>query len=205
MGVTFVGKMNVPNYTALSTDVSAGKLPGASIVGATVFFTDTAEWKIVEDDLTLSDYILPLKVTMEGDLEIGAVEIKDSSSSVRATVGANGLHVDAFINKIDQTVAESNVLSPLYGVQNVAVPGDAEPLMASATKVLSVLVMAKNTNTDNVYLGTSAVDKTSSKQLIMPPGSTVSIDVPVGYSTNLANWYIDAEVAGEGVDFVALR
>lgn len=56
MTVVYRGDMNIPNYTALSTDVAAGILPGASKIGSTVFFTDTLSWKIIKSDLTLADY-----------------------------------------------------------------------------------------------------------------------------------------------------
>jgi len=204
MALVDVGNMNVPNYTALSTDIVASKITGATRRGATVFIVDTADWYIIEDDLTLSPYVLPVSLTLAGDLEIGAVEIKDATTNTRATVGANGLAVDAFINKIDQTVAESNILSPIYGTQAVAVSGTAEPLVGSSTKAIMVVVFTKEGNTGEVYVGTAAVDKTSSKQMILAPGATLSIDAPLGYTLNLANWYVDADVSGEGVNFIAL-
>jgi len=204
MALTFVGHMNVPNYTALSTDIAASKITGASIVGATVFLTDTAAWKIIKSDLTLIDYVLPVEVTFDGEIEIGKIVIKDDTTATTAGVGVNGLAVDAFVNKIDQSVAESNVVSPIYGVQSVAVPGTAEPLMASSTKVLMFVVFTKETNTDDVYIGTAAVDKTTSKQMILAPGATLSVDAPLGYSLNLAQWYVDSIVAGDGVNFIAL-
>jgi len=180
MGLVYVGKMNVPNYTSLSSDIVNNAIGGASIIGATVFLTDTAEWKIVLPDLTLGDYVLPVAISLAGNVEIGAVSI-------------------------DQTVAESTSLSPLYGTQLVAVPGTAEPLVGSANKVIMAVIFAKTTNADNVYVGTAAVDKTSSKQIILRPGATVSIDAPLGYNFNLANWYVDAEMTNDGVDFMAMK
>ena len=59
MTLTFIGRDNIPTYIALSTDVSAGKIAGATTIGETVFLTDTDEWKIVLDDLTLDDFIPP--------------------------------------------------------------------------------------------------------------------------------------------------
>lgn len=205
MALIFVGHMNIPTYTALSSDVVTNAITGASIVGGTVFLTDTAAWKIIKPDLTLADYVLPVDITLAGDLSIGAVEIKDATTDTRAAVGANGLAVDAYINKIDQSVAESVTLSPLYGNQDVAVPGTAEPLMASSTKVIMAVVFAKSTNTSPVYVGTAAVDKDSSKQMILQPGATVSIDAPLGFNFNLASFYVDADTADEGVNFVAMR
>jgi hypothetical protein len=91
-------------------------------------------------------------------------------------------------------------------VQNVATPGTAEPLVSSATYVLSLTIFPKVTNTDNVYIGTSAVDKTTSQQIILAPGgSSVVIDAPLGYKLDLHNFYADAEVGGEGVEFMYLK
>lgn len=205
MALSFRGPLNVPNYTALSTDIADNKISGASLSGATVFLTDTAVWKIILPDLTLADYVLPVNVVFAGELEIGKVVIKDDTTSTTATVGVNGLAVDAYINKIDQSVAESITLSPLYGVQDIAVPGTAEPLAASSTKVIMALVMARSTNVGNIYLGTAAVDKDSSKQMILAPGTCASIDAPLGFNFNLNSWYVDAINANDGVDYIAMR
>jgi hypothetical protein len=59
MTVTFIDNNSTPNYLAMSTDVDSGTLPGASRIGGTVYLIDTAEWKIVLDDLTLDDYVFP--------------------------------------------------------------------------------------------------------------------------------------------------
>ena len=180
MALVYVGPLNVPTYTALSTDIVASKIDGAVRVGATVFIIDTADWYIIEDDLTLADYVLPVALSLAGNVEIGAVSI-------------------------DQPVASSTTLSPLYGVQAVAVPGTAEPLVGSSTKVLTVTIFTKEGNTSNVYIGTSTVDKTTSKQIVLAPGALVSIDAPLGYNFNLNSWYVDAEVANEGVNYIAMR
>jgi hypothetical protein len=177
MAIEITGRLNAPNATALSTDIVAGKLPGLQ-PGMVVYFTDTQITQIARSDGVLVDYFLP--ISFNGTVEIGAVSV-------------------------DQTVAESTSLSSLYGTQLVAVPGTAEPLVGSANKVIMAVIFAKTTNADNVYVGTAAVDKTSSKQIILRPGATVSIDAPLGYNFNLANWYVDAEMTNDGVDFMAMK
>lgn len=204
MTIVNTGRLNIPNLTALSSDVSGGILPQAS-PGMVIFFTDTLAWKIVKADLSLANYVLPVNVTLAGELEIGKIVIIDDTTGVAASVGVNGLAVDTYVNRIDQSVAESNSLSPLYGTQAVATSGVAEPLVTSATKVIMAVIFTISTNLSNVYIGTAAVHKTSSKQLILPPGATVSIDCPLGFNFNLANWYVDAETNDEGVNFMALR
>ena len=59
MTLNFISRDSSPTYTALSTDVVAGKITGATIKGGTVYFTDTDVWKIIESDLTLGEYALP--------------------------------------------------------------------------------------------------------------------------------------------------
>ena len=204
MTIVYTGRMNIPNITCLSTDIIGGAVVGAN-PGMVIFCSDTLAWYIVRSDMQVVQYVLPMEVTLSGDLSIGAVEIKDATTATRATVGANGLAVDAYINRIDQSVAESVTLSPLFGNQDVAVPGTAEPLVASSNKVIMAVIFAKSTNTSPVYVGTAAVDKDSSKQMILQPGATVSIDVPLGFNFNLANFYVDADTADDGVNFVAMK
>lgn len=180
MAVTFIGKLNTPNYTALSTDIALdGTLPKAYIIGATVLLTDTNIWKVVKDDLTLADYALP--ISFNGSVDIGAVHI-------------------------DQQLSESVELAPYYDTKSVTVPGTAEALSLTDIYFVSMTVMPKPTNGSPVYFGTSGVDKTTSKQLTIQPSSTgIAIDAPLGYKLNLADFYIDSDIAGEGVNFIYLK
>ncbi len=77
MALTFVGHMNVPNYTALSTDIASSAIPGASIIGGTVFTTDDAAWYIIKSDLTLASYAIP--ATFSGSIALGTVDIDQST------------------------------------------------------------------------------------------------------------------------------
>lgn len=53
MALTFISNENYPAFLALSTDISASKIAGASFVGKTVYTTDTMNWYIIGSDLTL--------------------------------------------------------------------------------------------------------------------------------------------------------
>ena len=180
MSLTFVGKMNVPTYTALSTDISDSKIVGASIVGGTVFTTDDFAWHIIKSDLTLGDYVLPVQITVSTDtIDIGAVHI-------------------------DQQLSESTEVSPGYNTKSVAVPGTSEALTGTDVFALSLYVFPKPANVGTVYFGTSGVDKTTSQQIIIPKGTQgISIDAPLAFKLNLADFYIDCEAgnAGDGVNF----
>jgi len=56
MTLHFVSRDISPNYTALSTDISGGKIAGANIIGATIYLTDTNVWKIINYDLSIGNY-----------------------------------------------------------------------------------------------------------------------------------------------------
>lgn len=76
-------------FTALSTDVVDNQIEGLKTIGAKVYLTDTKVWKITNDDLTLSDYIINSDLQV-GDIEIGAVELKDSTTNNRAVIDSDG-------------------------------------------------------------------------------------------------------------------
>ena len=76
-----VGKLNVPNYTFLSSEISSNKVPGISIVGAVCLATDTGNWYILKEDLTLQAYALPVDITINGGVTIGTVTQGTGGSS----------------------------------------------------------------------------------------------------------------------------
>lgn len=82
---------NAPKYLALSTDIADNKIIGCSYAGALVYLTDTKVWKTVKEDLTLADYVIETSATLEvGDIEIGAVEIKNSTTDDRLKINTDG-------------------------------------------------------------------------------------------------------------------
>jgi hypothetical protein len=80
MSCVLLGPLNVPNYTALTTDVVANAIVGANVPGRTVLITDSGAWKIIKEDLTLEDYALPM--TFAGSISVGAVSVGDSAAGV---------------------------------------------------------------------------------------------------------------------------
>ena len=92
--------------------------------------------------------------------------------------------------------------TPTILTQAVAVPGTAEALVAAETFAVYVLLTACKVDGDNstdVFVGTAAVDKTSSWQNYLEPGDTIEITAPVGYKIDLNELYIDATTAADGV------
>jgi hypothetical protein len=60
MAVTFISIDSFPTYLALSSDIAAGKIAEATLIGKTVYLTDTGAWKIVTaGDGTVVDYKSP--------------------------------------------------------------------------------------------------------------------------------------------------
>jgi len=204
--ISFVGRMNVPNYKAESTDLSGGILPGVTQAGLVIYFTDTKSWKIVVDGAgTLADYVLPMNVTIAGDIEVGSVEIKNSTDDTRATVDADGLWVRSVVRDIDQPLDSARNLAPYFGEQNVASSGIAEPLLPSATYAAMILVWGKSTNVGEICFGTAAVNKISSRQIVLSPGSMTSIDVPLAYRIGIHQFYVDADNNNDGVQFFYMK
>jgi hypothetical protein len=177
MTVIYIGDMNVPNYTALSSDINLdGTITRVSKKGRIVLLTDTGIWKVVLEDLTLADYALP--ISFNGSVDIGAVHL-------------------------DQQLTESVKLSPNYDTRLVTVPGTAEQLKSTDVYAISLLVFPKSGNVGNVYFGTSGVDKVTSKQIIITPTTPyVGFDVPIGNKLNLSEFYVDADNGNDGVYFM---
>jgi hypothetical protein len=84
------------------------------------------------------------------------------------------------------------------GTKAVTTSGTALALGTTlATK--SIYIRAKLANTGNVYVGDSAVDATTSQQIVLAAGDSVTIDI-----ADRATVYVDAAVNGEGVDYLAM-
>ncbi len=88
------------------------------------------------------------------------------------------------------------------GAKTVTAAGTRERLIAVASNVSikSLTVAAKQSNTGAVYLGADDVASTNTPQL--DPGDAIPIEGTEPF--NLSDVYIDAEISGEGVDYVAI-
>lgn len=130
-------------------------------------------------------------VTIEtGDIEIGAVEIKDATTDTRATVGANGLYVDV---RTDVNTLEKTPTTVASAQATVTTAGTRVQLATNTC--LGVIVKAKSTNTGLIYVGDVTV--TSSNGFILSAGESVTLAIS---NTNKA--YIDSSVNGEGVSYI---
>lgn len=96
-------------------------------------------------------------------------------------------------------------LRPTGASKTVSATGTAVALVATSTPVYMLYVRAKTGNTQNIYLGDSAVDKTTSQQVILAAGDAITITPPHGNRIYMNDFYIDADVNGEGVDILYIR
>lgn len=128
---------------------------------------------------------VPVPVYLEtGDIEIGAVEIKDSGSDTRATVGTLGIYVDP------------QPLSTIYNGVKVVPTGTAE-VIASSQAIHSVTVKALSTNTAVVYIGSTGVTTSNGFELLA--GESISLDVD-----DLSDVYVISGSASQEVRYIAI-
>ena len=115
MTVTFIPKKNGVDYQCLSTDMSgSAPVDGISWVGADVYVTDSKAWYRVIPDMYLVPLVNPpssgsITVSLSsGDIEIGAVELKDGTTDNRAKIVQG-----SFISMDDMAIAvhDANTIS----------------------------------------------------------------------------------------------
>lgn len=88
---------------------------------------------------------------------------------------------------------------PQDGSQTVAVPGTAEALVDVPTPFQCLMVQAMESNTGTVMLGGSNVVAANDKSEVGI--KLVPLAMIVLSKSDLYEWYIDAENAGDGVTF----
>ena len=85
--------------------------------------------------------------------------------------------------------------------QDVAAAGTPEALTASKALASTFLIRAKSANTGNVYVGLSDLDTTDADTVlaVLAAGYSQSRTAQPGHVFNIADYYIDVDVNGEGV------
>jgi hypothetical protein len=134
-------------------------------------------------------------VDVEGDLEIGAVEIKNATDDTRATVGADGLAVYSTMNRPTKALVTDSAA--------VTTPGTAVPLADAPTLVRSCVIQARKAtgaNTGNVCFGDSGVLLATNPGTMLTPGLGYEL-VPPGCVIDLAAVFVDAANANDGVTY----
>ena len=86
------------------------------------------------------------------------------------------------------------------GVKTVTAAGTAEPLAATSTECISVVVQALVDNTGNVFIGASTIE--DGRGIELEPGDSLTFaGVNNRNLYDLVNIYVDAETNGEGVGY----
>jgi hypothetical protein len=124
MTLVYIRKDSSPNYVALSTDIQSSKITGANIIGATVFLTDTGQWKIISSDLTLHDYVIAITTTSSGPAQI--VD-QGTGGSFAWKVDGSGVDQPVSAAQLPVALAAHGGL-PIEGISN----GVAIPISASS-------------------------------------------------------------------------
>jgi hypothetical protein len=147
----------------------------------TVVIKDVSGNKVgIDGDRLKVDAVLEV-----GDIEIGAVEIKNHDTDDRVEVNSNN----------SLKIIEEVPSTPYTNQFTVTTAGTAVQLPSSANLSLTIKALAGNTGL--IYVGDSGVDSTSGFEL--SAGDSVSIAV----SQNNLIW-IDASVSGEKVCVIAV-
>ncbi len=98
-------------------------------------------------------------------------------------------------------MAASETPTLISGDKTVTAAGTAEAL-ASAQRVRSVTIVAKDDNTGRIYVGGSDVSSSTNRGL--QAGDVLTHTSASGWQ-DLADIFIDAAVSGEGVDYYAVK
>jgi hypothetical protein len=146
-----------------------------------------------------------LRVAIDSDIEIWAVEIKNSTTDDRVIVKTASTFATSDLTmwvtdpyNIAIASATSVPTTLTSGNKTVAVSGTAEALWAAlATK--SIYIRAKWTNTGNVFIWDSTVDAVTNKWIILAANDSVTLDI-----ANRSTVYVDVAVNLEWVDYVTM-
>jgi hypothetical protein len=84
------------------------------------------------------------------------------------------------------------------GQTNVATAGTRVAL-GTTQPLIAITIVAKSTNTKNIYVGDNTVNSTNG--FILPPGAGHSWS---GSGLNVANFFLDSDVNGEGVSWTGV-
>ena len=120
------------------------------------------------------------------DIEIGAVEIKNSNTDDRATVNTSG----------SLQTLEEDPSSASSNQKTVTTAGTSVQLQTNTCKSLTIKALAGNT--DKIYVGDSGVS--SSNGFELSAGDIVSLAID-----NSNKIHIDSAVNGEGVSFILVN
>lgn len=86
--------------------------------------------------------------------------------------------------------------------KTIAVAGTRERLVSTQTFATMVTIRAKESNTNNIFIGDDTVSSSSPP---LKPGQILTLVAPVAYGSSvkmdISQIWLDSAVNGEGVDF----
>ncbi len=172
----------------------------------------TTEYKPQEIlNLVFDEATSSLNVTLKsGDIQIGAVEIKNSTDDTRATVGANGLYVDVqaitFPTEYPLPTAQVTTLTPPAAITGFATSakqladGHSVALSATDNAVLDVIALGYGTEGDALADGIliQGDDGTDRTNVLVDIAGHLQIDVLSAPTTAVTGtfWQATQPVSG---------
>lgn len=130
------------------------------------------------------------------DKQIGAVELKDAGSDMRALVHAGGAL------KVAQA-PDATACQIMTKAVSVTTPGTPVALSNVALPVWRVDIVAKPGNSGRVCIGDASVNAASKRMAELKDNESYCIQCPNGARLDLSQVFVDATVAGEGVYYNA--
>lgn len=127
--------------------------------------------------------------------------LKTDLSSIAGTATAvNSGALDAGTQRVTIATNDPVLATPTTltgGAKTVTNSGTAEAL-GGALSTKTIYIRAKSSNTGNVYVGDSSVDAVTNKQIILAANDSMTLSI-----SDRATVYVDVDVNGEGVDYLA--
>ena len=189
-------QMLVKTTAAVAHEYTEGDTD-ASIAGIALMWEDTG------DTLRAVSAAKPLPVELvTGDIEIGAVEIKNATDDTRATVGANGLYVDVracashAVTNAGTFAVQQTVTSPLaYGTD--ATGADTYVTVVTASSAKTHIYILLGGSNDAIV----SVDSGTTDAIYVPANSGLLLD-----DINIANGAtVQAKNASAGNNYTNIR
>jgi hypothetical protein len=145
MTAKFIANNSMPTYLALSSDITSGSIAGCVLVGRTVYLTDTSNWMVIKDDLTLAPFSINSNITVSAsDIEIGAVELKDGASDTRVSVNSG---------------------SSIVSRDNAVAVHDANPIPAGTNSIGNVTLNSGSSTVGTVLISGSIANGASESHI----------------------------------------
>lgn len=203
-GVFVQGIDGSGNPQSLADAVAAGS--GGTAIGTT---TDAP----VADNTTVASATAATGISLWKRLvNLGiAILAKQPALGTAGTASSNVLSVQGIasgtvIPVIESANTSTTVATTAQGTKAVTSAGTPERMVASTTKVESVVIQAlkgvATANTGNIYVGFSASG--GSNLMVLTPGQSVTFQAPAGKKVDLTNIYIDSATSADAVQYTSI-